>query len=162
MSRSLISFAAAFGTLAMVPAPALAQDDAASAPPTRAALKSNLDARFKTIDANGDGTIDKAEIDAANARVAQQTSAALSKRMEAEFAQLDSNKDGQISLAEFKAAAPDPKPTPAATTLERLDANKDGKISLAEFSGNMLATFDSLDGNKDGRLSDQERQAARR
>lgn len=164
MSKSLISFAAvaAIGILAIAPGSAIAQADANAAAPTRMEIKSTLDARFKAVDTNNDGTLAKAEIEAANARVAQQASVALAKRMEAEFAQLDSNKDGQISLAEFKAAAPDAKPTPSETTLERLDANKDGKISREEFSRNMLVAFDRLDANKDGRLSEQEQQAPRR
>lgn len=148
--------------LAAASAPAVAQTDASSAPPTRAEVRSNLETRFKAIDSNGDGRLDRGEIDAANARVAKETAAAMSQRIEAEFAELDTDKNGQLSLAEFKAAAPDPKPTPSAETLQRLDANKDGQISFDEFGGNMLAAFDSIDADKDGRLSPQEQQGARR
>ena len=161
MSKPLISIATA-AILATAATPVVAQSDAAAAPPTRAEIKSNLDARFKAIDTNGDGAIGKAEIDAANALVAKEAAAAVSKRVEAEFAQLDSDKNGQISLTEFRAAAPDPRPTPADETLAKLDSNKDGKISLQEFGGDTLGAFDRLDANKDGKLTQQEQQAAAR
>jgi Ca2+-binding EF-hand superfamily protein len=148
--------------LAASAAPALAQSEAAPAQPGRAEVKANLELRFKSIDADGDGAVDKAEIAAANSRLAEQTSASLDKRMEAQFAKVDTNGDQMISLAEFKATGPDTKPTPVDTTLERMDANKDGKISFDEFGGNLLAAFDQLDANKDGKLSDQEKRAAGR
>jgi Ca2+-binding EF-hand superfamily protein len=148
--------------LAASAAPALAQSAAAPAQPTRADIKTSLENRFKAIDADGDGAVDKAEIAAANSRLAEQTSVSLDKRMEAEFAKVDSNNDQMISIAEFKATAPDPKPTPVDTTLERMDANKDGKISFDEFGGNMLTAFDRLDADKDGRLSQAEQRAAGR
>lgn len=163
MSKSLISLAVAAAALA-APAPALAQAKPAAQPaaqPTRAGLTSDLQARFKIIDVNGDKSLDKAEIDTVNARIAKQTEAALSKRLENEFAQLDTNKDKQLSLAEFKAAAPSAEPTPSDATIQQFDSDKDKKVSFAEFSASMLGTFDRVDSNKDGTLSTQEQQAAR-
>lgn len=161
MSNSLISLAAVAGALTLASSPALAQAGN-DTPPTRAELKSGLEARFGTIDANKDGVADRAEIEAANRLVAQQTAAGVDRQIEGQFAALDSNKDGQLSLAEFKAAARQPEPTPVDETLQRLDTDKDGKINFDEFGGNMLNAFDQVDANKDGRISDQERQAGRR
>ena len=164
MSRTLTILAAA-GAAALTAAgaaPALAQNAAAETPPTRAELQADLGTRFKSMDGNGDGGIDTAEINAANDRVAKQAATLVAQRIEAEFAQLDADKNGQVSLAEFKAAAPTPTPTPAATTLQRLDSSKDGKINLAEYSANMLTAYDQLDTNKDGKLSQQEQQAESR
>lgn len=164
MSKPLIFLSVGAAALA-VPAPALAQaanaQPAAQTPPTRAVLSSSLEARFKSLDANGDKNLDKAEVDAINARIAKQADAVLSKQLEDEFARLDSNKDKQLSLTEFKAAAPDAQPTPSTTTIQRLDTNKDQMVSLAEFGASLLTGFDRVDTNKDGTLSAQEQQAAR-
>ncbi|MBA3510535.1 EF-hand domain-containing protein [Sphingomonas sp.] len=129
--------------------------------PSRAQVAQGLDQRFKALDTNGDGTITKAEMDAAEARARQQAAARIAKRAEEGFAKLDTDKNGQLSLAEFKASIPPVQAGAAAAVLQRLDANKDGKITRQEFGAPTLATFDRLDTNKDGKISAQERSARR-
>lgn len=173
MSKAFVSLAAAvvFGVGASGPA-AAAQAKPTTAParpapaaqpaPTRAAVMKNLDANFKAIDANGDGTLSQNEISAAEAKTMQKRIATLRARVEAEFGKLDTNKDGILTKAEFMAAAPQ-APTTApngAKMVTQLDRNKDGKVGLDEYRAPMLARFDSADTNKDGTLSVAERQAA--
>lgn len=140
---------------------AQAQGSAAtSAPPTRAQLSTQLDANFKTVDTNGDKSLNAAEIDAAQKRTIAEAQGVMGKRVEAEFAKLDSNKDGQLSLTEFKAGVPGPRATPAAELISQFDSNKDGKVTADEYRARPLASFDRLDTNKDGTLSAQEQSAA--
>jgi Ca2+-binding EF-hand superfamily protein len=160
VSKLLTTLAAtAFAIGAAFGAPALAQE--ATPTPhaeTKAAFTAGLEAKFKSLDTNGDGSIESSEADAANAKTAQRTEAALSAKMDAEFARLDTNKDKQLSPAEFKAMAPKAKPVPAAESIGRVDGNKDKKLSFAEFSAGPLRAFDQVDANKDGTLSVAEQQ----
>jgi Ca2+-binding EF-hand superfamily protein len=125
-------------------------------------LLKGLDANFKTIDTNGDGTLSAAELQAAEAKVQQQRIAQIRARVDAEFTKLDTNKDGQLSKAEFMAAAPVAPSTAAngAAIVTQLDKNKDGKVSADEYRAPVLTRFDSLDSNHDGTISPAERQAA--
>jgi Ca2+-binding EF-hand superfamily protein len=153
LAATAIAIGAAFA------APALAQDAAGVPhPETKAAFTAGLQAKFKSLDTNGDGSIEAAEADAANSRAAVRMEANLNAKMDAEFAQLDTNKDKQLSIAEFKAIAPKAKPVPAAQSIARIDGNKDHKLSYAEFSAGPLGGFDRMDANKDGTLSVAEQQ----
>ena len=127
---------------------------------TRNQLSTQLDNSFKTLDSNGDKTLSKAEIEAAQARSAAQVQAATAKRIETEFTRLDTNKDGQLSLAEVKAGAPAPHLAGTSEMIQKLDTNKDGKVSQDEFRATPLANFDRLDSDKDGALSAEEQRAA--
>ena len=140
-------------------APAPAAQQAAS---TRAGVLRNLDANFKAIDTNGDGTLSSAELGAAEGKVQQQRLNFLRSRVESEFARLDTNKDGTLTKVEFMAAAPSKPAAPpnGAVLLGRLDRNKDGKVSADEYRSPALTRFDALDSNKDGTISPTERQAA--
>ena len=144
-----LAIAAPTATPVTAPAPNPAQSI------TRASLASARDAAFKKIDANGDGSINAAELAAAEAGLAR-------ARLQAEFTRLDTNKDGQLSQAEFLAAAPQPSALVAemAKPIAALDKNKDGRITADEFRAPQLAAFDRLDTNHDGVLSTAERQAA--
>ena len=133
---------------------------APSQPLTRALLSTQLDTTFKTLDTNGDKSLNAAEIEAAQKKQIAQVQANLGKRLDAEFARLDANKDGQLSLTEFKAAAPQPKITPAADMLAQIDRNKDGKVTADEYRAVPLANFDRIDSNKDGTISADEQSAA--
>jgi Ca2+-binding EF-hand superfamily protein len=153
------------GAAPVFAATAAAQPASKPAPnqiPTRASLINSMQGNFKSIDTNGDGTLNSAELQAAEGKVMQQRLAALRNRVAGEFTKLDTNKDGQLSKAEFMAAAPSaPKDAPnGAKLLSELDKNKDGKVSVDEYRAPMLARFDSIDGNHDGTLSAAERQAA--
>ncbi|MEO6225817.1 MAG: EF-hand domain-containing protein [Sphingomicrobium sp.] len=160
---ALIAFGAAQPALA---APAV-QGAAPAAKPaattqTRASLANSLQGNFKAIDANGDGTLSAAELQAVEAKALQQRVVNARARVEGEFTKLDTNRDGQLSKAEFMAVAPT-APTQApngAALLAQLDKNKDGKITIDEYRTPILGRFDSLDTNKDGTLSQSERAAA--
>jgi Ca2+-binding EF-hand superfamily protein len=142
------------------PAPKAAQ--AAQAAPNRATLQKNLDANFKAIDTNGDGTLSAAELQAAEGKVQQQRLGAVRGKVEAEFNKLDTNKDGQLSKAEFMAVAPNKAASPpnGANLLAQLDKNKDGKVTPDEYRAPILSRFDKLDTNHDGTISAAERQTA--
>jgi hypothetical protein len=86
--------------------PKAAAPKAAAQPLTRASLTRDLDATFKAIDTNGDGTLTTNEVSAAELKVMQNRAGAVRTRMDAEFTKLDTNKDGQLSKAEFLAAVP--------------------------------------------------------
>ena len=135
----------------------------AQAVQTRAAMLRNLDTAFKTIDKNGNGTLDAAELSAAEAQVQQRQIAVIRGRFEAQFTKADTNKDGSLSKAEFMAVAPTgPRTTNnGATMVAQLDKNKDGRISADEYRAVPLASFDRMDSNKDGTVTAAERQAAR-
>lgn len=170
MSRLTVSFAALIALGAAAPAAAAVQarpattapKPAAQPAPTRAGMIKNLDATFKAIDTNGDGTLNAAELQAAEAKTQQQRIAQLRARVDAEFTKLDTNKDNQLSKAEFMAAAPTGSNTPpnGAAIVTQLDKNKDGKVSADEYRGPVLTRFDKLDSNHDGTISQAERQAA--
>jgi len=167
-SAALVALASS-GPLAAAVAPAAAQAaKPAAAPaaqiPTRATLVKQTDGAFKSIDTNSDGTLNAAELTAAEGKVQQQRIAQLRGRAEAEFTKLDTNKDGQLSKAEFMAVAPQTssaKPNGAAI-VTTLDKNKDGKVTADEFRAPRLAAFDRIDANHDGTLSTAERQAAQK
>jgi len=150
-----------------VAAPAAAPKAAAPAKPaapalTRAGMTKQLDSMFKTIDANGDGTLTAGEIGAAELKVLQTRAASARSRLDTEFGKLDTNHDGQLSKPEFLAVSPAPPTTAPNGTpaLTQLDKNKDGKVSLDEYRSPKLANFDKLDTNRDGTISATERQAA--
>jgi Ca2+-binding EF-hand superfamily protein len=84
-----------------------------------ALLGQRRDAAFKKADANGDGSISKAEFEAATP-LPQAPAATADPAM----AQFDTNKDGAITKAEFEG--------PTLANFALLDANKDGTLSVAE------------------------------
>jgi Ca2+-binding EF-hand superfamily protein len=153
--------------LAAVATAAPAQNNAAAAPQpvSRTSYMQRIDNGFVAADADKDGFLERAEIEAAETRVLTARKAALLKQREAAFRRMDTNKDGSLSLAEYNAPlanAAIPKAN-AAPVLDRLDANKDGKVSLAENRAPAIAQFDRADTNKDGTLSvDEQRAMARR
>lgn len=147
--------------------PLLAQGSAAPArapqPVAKAAYLQRVDATFAAVDTNKDGSIDRAEIEAAESRALSVRKAQLIKQREAAFRQLDKDKNGSLTLQEFNgptAAQALPKAN-ATPMLTRLDANKDGKISAAENRAPAAAQFDRADANKDGTLSVEEQRARR-
>jgi Ca2+-binding EF-hand superfamily protein len=152
--------AGAVAAAACFPSAAAAQAQQAL---TRAAVSNDLSSTFTIADTDKNGSLSKAEIAAAEAKVVQGRLAQMRARVEEEFGRADTDKNGSLSKAEFMAVAvpkgPATPPT-GAEMLAELDKNKDGKVSLAEFRDPQLAGFDALDTNKDGTLSDAERQAA--
>jgi Ca2+-binding EF-hand superfamily protein len=119
-------------------------------PVSRADFIKKIDTGFAAVDANHDGSLTKAELDAAERRTFQQ-------RLQAEFKQLDTNHDGQLSFGEFAAAAH--TNVNVDQIVQKLDSNHDGKISADEFRAPQLANFAKLDANHDGVVTPAEIQA---
>jgi hypothetical protein len=104
---------------------------------------------FDEIDANKDGTVTQAEIDAFRA---------------ARFAAADANGDGGLDSEELATWRRSEMQARMAERAERLlaerDANGDGKLQIAELD-RPRATFGRADTNEDGVLSREEAEAAR-
>ncbi|WP_294120739.1 EF-hand domain-containing protein [Sphingomonas sp.] len=127
-------------------------------PVTRVEISSKLDADFADMDANHDGKVDAAEIDARLVKSAEAKLDAIKKERDAAFARLDVNGDGTITRAEFdeKAKLPTIKQPDAAPFMAEFDANKDGEITLEEFRTPTLANFTRMDINHDGTVTPAE------
>ncbi len=108
---------------------------------------------FAAIDADKDGKITKAEVEAHRA---------------ARVVALDADKDGKLSAAELKAQAMERAGARAddmvARMIERHDTDGDGLISVAEMAAgpSPLSVFDRIDSDKDGAISVEEAEAARK
>jgi Ca2+-binding EF-hand superfamily protein len=151
--------------LAAFPAAALAaqSDDKGEAdkPVTKIEISTKLDADYADMDADKDGKLTAAEIDARLVKSAEAKIELLKKERDAAFAKFDANKDGTITRAEFDehAKLPTVKQPDAKPFLERFDADKDGSITLEEFRGPTLANFEAMDANKDGTVTPAEAKA---
>jgi Ca2+-binding EF-hand superfamily protein len=158
--RTMTKFLPLAAILALLASPTLAappKAPAAKAAPreaTRADMAKRFDARFAQIDTNKDGSLSRAEVDAARASFVGLTGKVITDQVKQEFALTDKNKDGQASLAEMTAAAPAEGKAGVAKVLEKLDANNDQQLSQAEFaaaapppkvagSDDFLARFDA-------------------
>ena len=150
--------------LATIPAMALAQDTAAaeeSKPVTRIELSNRLDTDYTDLDADKDGKVDAAEINARLKKGAEAELEEIKKERDAAFTKFDTDGNGAISKAEFEARAklPTIKEPDAKPFLDRFDANKDGGISKDEFRAPTMTNFEKLDKDKDGTLSVAEQKA---
>ena len=160
---TLILFVCSFSVVAAVPAAAptsgpstpAKSNPSSSQSLTRAALIRKLDAQFKEIDTDGDGTLSQAELAAAEAARIKARIAQARAQLEAEFSRLDTNKDGQLTTAEFMAAAPQPPTTSpdVSAAFARLDRNNHGKVTASEFSAAAAARFDRMDTKHAGVLN---------
>ena len=151
--------------LASIPAMVLAQGAATSdqsKPVTRIELSNRLDSDYADLDANKDGKVDSAEINARLVKSAEAELEMITKERDAAFSKIDTDGNGSISRAEFDARArlPTIKQPDAKPFLNRFDANKDGNIGKDEFRALTLGNFDKLDKNKDGTLTVAEQNAA--
>ncbi len=118
---------------------------------------------FKKADADGNGTLSRAEVEKSMPRLAKP------------FDQIDSNKDGQLSRDEMKAWKNTHKhahkkgnkadrQVRAAERFKHADTNGDGNISRAEAETNaprLAKKFDAIDANRDGQLTQDELRAYR-
>ena len=108
-----------------------------------------LDHIFELLDANADGAIDRAEIEA---------------RHEARFAAADLDGDGLLTADEMRAAAAKRAERRIAGMVSRLDKNGDGAIARDEFaamSGGRFERrgarmFERFDANGDGQVTREE------
>ncbi len=112
---------------------------------TRAELTDKLDQRFARLDADGDGRITTAEMDAAKAKRAERRAAMAAKNPE-RAARMESR------MAKRQARGAE-RPNP--------DTNGDGVVTRDEFGARALARFAAMDANGDGTVTQAERQAAR-
>ena len=136
-------------------APALAQAPASRAaapapqPITRAAFISTMDEEYKKLDANKDGSVSRAEVEASEQR---RRSGELAQKARQLFVKFDTNKNSQLSLEEFiYATGGGPQQRPDVTpVMTRLDPNRDQKITLVEYRTVTLVGFDRMDADKDG------------
>ena len=105
------------------------------------------DHHFKTMDANGDGKISRAE------------HAAAAKQM---YQQCDANHDGIVTAAEMDAAAatrgekPGKHDKTSAEKIQMIDQNGDGQLTVAEHEAGTETLFARMDKDGDGFLSKDE------
>ena len=115
------------------------------------ALADNVDARFDSMDANGDGKISPDEHSAAAARM---------------FERMDANGDGKVTASEMDAArqkmladkgmkAMKPQMS-SADKIKTIDTNGDGILTADEHAAGAKAMFDKMDTDDDSTLSKAE------
>ncbi len=132
---------------------------------TRAQVQAKIAEHFAKLDTNRDGSLTKAEADAARQAFRSQRGERRAERREDwrenAFARFDSNRDGSISRAEWDAASAQRTQRVAARDRDG-DGQRDGRQfgrggGMGGFSGHM---FEMADANRDGRVTLQEAQAA--
>lgn len=90
---------------------------------TEAELDAHRAAQVAALDANGDGKVDAAELKARQMARAEERATEAASRM---IARMDTDGDGLLSAAELV------MPAPPARLFDRLDADNDGAVSRAE------------------------------
>jgi Ca2+-binding EF-hand superfamily protein len=165
---------------------AMAMKERWTQPETRAEAEARIAEHFAAFDADKDGAVTTAEIDAQRARMRETMAARMGEMQARMFDKLDADRNGTISKAEWDAhhagmkakfearetADKDGKHHEkrmmmhrgghhdmGARLMTRADSNNDGRITLAEVKAAALARFDSADANKDGTLTPEERRA---
>ena len=155
----------------------------------RADVQGDVAKMFGRVDANKDGFISTAEIDALAAKRGERHAAKMEKRANFDpakaFAKMDANKDGKLTKPEADAAraahkgakSGDRKPGSHADRLfARADTNKEGAVTAAEFQampkpghdkaakgghgGGKARMLGEADIDKDGKVSQAEAQQA--
>ncbi len=112
---------------------------------TRAELTTKLDRRFARLDANSDGRITAAEMDAAKAKRAERRATIAAKNPERA-----TKLEARMTRRQARGAE---RPNP--------DTNGDGVVTRDEFGARALERFAAMDSNGDGTVTKAERQAAR-
>lgn len=129
----------------------------AAEPLLRGAFVATMDQEYSKMDANKDGAVTKAELEANEERRA---SAAVVARARALFSRFDTDRNGQLSADEFiRASVGRPKKQDATSVMARLDTDRDSKVTIVEYRALTLAAFDRLDLDKNSVLSDAEQRA---
>jgi EF hand domain-containing protein len=119
----------------------------------RAAMQQKADAWWKKVDADGDGTISKAEAEANAPRLAR------------DFDKVDANHDGKITREELEAAGKQARQARGKEWWDKVDPDHDGSISKAEAEANaprLAKNFDKVDTNHDGKITPEELKAAKK
>jgi len=119
------------------------------------APKSERGSHFKKADADGNGTLSRAEVEKSLPQLV------------GKFDSIDTNKDGQLSRGElnaWKKAHRAERQAKAAERFKHADTDGDGAISRAEaekHAPRLAQKFDQIDSNKDGKLTQDELRAYR-
>ena len=116
-----------------------------------------MDLEFGKMDADKNGKVSRAEIEAYDRAMAVATARA---RAQATFAQLDIDHNGQVNQTEFMKLVTGTPPADGRPLIAKLDSNKDGQISLVEHRAGKLSYFDQIDTDKDGVVTIAEMRAA--
>lgn len=140
-----------------VPAALAAQANPGSSDVPRAQYITVQDGEFRKMDADRNGQLTRAEVEAFQRMTAIATARARNQQL---FAQLDKDRNGQLSAAEFLALAAPAPPVNGQPFIAQMDGNKDGRISLVEHRAGKLAHFDRIDTDKDGVVTVAEMKAA--
>ena len=129
-------------TVAMASVPAMALNTRTSTT-TRGTSRTavNMDERFRQLDRNGNGVIERGEW----------------TRDAAMFDRLDTNRDNMITRAEIDQARSDRNEGRGGKRFRGMDTNNDGRITRDEWRGNDTS-FRNQDRNGDGVLSGSELQ----
>lgn len=117
-----------------------------------------MDGEFRKMDADKNGQVTRAEIEAFDRAAALSQARA---RAEALFIHLDTDRNGLINPIEFGKLVTGTPPADGRPLIGKLDTNKDGQISLIEHRGGKLVYFDQIDLDKDGVVSVAEMKTAR-
>lgn len=155
---------------------------------SRAAVSARVQQQFARLDADRDGAITQAEIQARGAGQQARLAARQAKRAERQanraggaFDRFDANHDGSISRAEFDSVRQQRGQRAGQLAQRRgnrfpgarmtgpfggrmfamADSNKDGRVTLQEAQSAALQRFDRVDANRDGQITPQERQQLR-
>lgn len=166
---------AAVATLGATVVPAIAAPADPRPAMTRTDLETRLKTRFAKLDADRNGSVSQAEIDAHRSAKKAERQAKRGERRTALFATLDTDRNGTLSREEFTAPRPDASKRDGkrhwrgagrmggrgGAMLMQADANKDGQLTYAELSARAIARFDAADANRDGIVTAEERKAAR-
>ncbi|HUL05138.1 MAG TPA: EF-hand domain-containing protein [Candidatus Acidoferrum sp.] len=96
---------------------------------------------FQEMDANRDGKVTQAEIDAFEA---------------ARAAEVDTNHDGKITADELQAFHEKEKAKREAAMLARMDTNGDGTVSVQEYEAAQTWRLARMDRNGDGTIDEQD------
>ena len=154
---------------------------------TRAEVAAHVRTMFDRLDSNRDGSITKAETEAAKTKLGQWAGRRMHRGAAggqmadrgAMFNRMDANHDGSVSRAEFDAAhaqhqqriatrdqngdgRPDGRRMRGGHGMgermfELADGNRDGRVTLQEATNAALRHFDTADVNRDGQLTPDER-----
>jgi Ca2+-binding EF-hand superfamily protein len=129
--------------------------NAGAKPVARSVFIASMDSEFRKMDADKNGTVTRAEIEAFERAVSVVKAQAKNREL---FARLDADHSGQLSAAEFGRLA-SPAPIDAAPMLSRMDLNRDQSLTLVEYRTATLSNFDRLDADKNGVVTPAEMKA---
>ncbi|MEM8785021.1 MAG: calcium-binding protein [Pseudomonadota bacterium] len=106
----------------------------------------NFQERMAEVDTDGDGTVTRAEFDAAGS---------------ARFASVDADGNGSVSLAEFEAQAETKKAERRKRMFDRLDSDGNGELTDGEMRARGARMFEAVDADADGVITQAEMDGAR-